>query len=52
MDEIKLRAEKHMDLCKELNDTYERKNRDYGNSFSDTYQKLGIVSAVTRITDK
>jgi hypothetical protein len=52
MDEITLRVEKHMELCKELNDTYERKNRDYGNSFSDTYQKLGIISAVTRITDK
>ena len=52
MDEITVRVEKHMDLCKELNNTYECKNRDYGNSFSDTYQKLGIVSAVTRITDK
>lgn len=52
MDEISMRAEKHMELCKELNNTYECKNRDYGNSFSDTYQKLGIISAVTRITDK
>lgn len=52
MGEIDLRVKIHMDLCKELNDTYERKNRDYGNSFSDTYQKLGVISAVTRITDK
>jgi hypothetical protein len=43
---------KHMELCKELNDTYECKNKDYGNSFGDTYKKLGIVSAITRITDK
>ena len=42
----------HKDLCEELNKTYEKKNRDYGNSFSDTFNKLGIVSAVTRITDK
>ena len=52
MDEITTRVNEHMSLCKELNNTYECKNRDYGNSFSDTYQKLGIVSAVTRITDK
>jgi hypothetical protein len=31
---------------------YERKNRAYGNSFSNTYKKLGIVSAVTRLSDK
>jgi hypothetical protein len=42
----------HKDLCEELNKTYEKKNRDYGNSFSDTFNKLGIISAVTRITDK
>lgn len=52
MDEILTRVQRHMELCKELNNTYECKNRDYGNSFGDTYQKLGIISAVTRITDK
>lgn len=31
---------------------YEMKNRAYNNSFGDTYQKLGIISAVTRISDK
>lgn len=31
---------------------YERKNHDYGNSFSETYSKLGIVSAATRMLDK
>ena len=31
---------------------YEMKNRAYGNSFGDTYKKLGIISAVTRISDK
>jgi hypothetical protein len=52
MDEIDRRVEKHMELCKELNNTYDCKNRDYGNSFGDTFQKLGIISAITRITDK
>lgn len=31
---------------------YEMKNNAYGNSFGDTYAKLGIISAVTRISDK
>lgn len=31
---------------------YEMKNTAYGNSFGETYQKLGIISAVTRISDK
>lgn len=44
--------ERHMQICKQLNETYIQKNKAYGNSFSDTYDKLGIISAVTRITDK
>lgn len=39
-------------VTRELNELYERKNHDYGNSFGDTFVKLGIVSAVTRIYDK
>ena len=31
---------------------YEAKNKAYGDSFGSTYQKLGIISAVTRISDK
>jgi hypothetical protein len=48
MDKIKM----HKDICVELNSTYEKKNHDYGDSFSETFDKLGIISAVTRITDK
>lgn len=46
------RVQMHKNLCKELNETYEKKNHDYGNSFGDTFDKLGIISAVTRISDK
>lgn len=42
----------HMDICKKLNEIYEQKNKAYGSSFSDTYKELGIISAVTRISDK
>lgn len=42
----------HRLICKELTETYIKKNHDYGDAFSETYDKLGIISAVTRITDK
>lgn len=46
------RVQMHKEICQELNDIYARKNHDYGNSFGDTFDKLGIISAVTRISDK
>ena len=39
-------------IATELGELYEVKDRAYGSSFSDTYKKLGIISAVTRISDK
>lgn len=39
-------------IATEIGELYERKNKAYGNSFADTYKKLGIISAVTRISDK
>lgn len=32
--------------------TYNKKNADYGNSFSETIQEFGFVPAVARINDK
>lgn len=46
------KSAKHMAICKQLNQTYQEKNADYGDSFGETYRKLGIISAVTRISDK
>ena len=46
------KLEQHVEICKTLNDIYKRKNHDYGDSFGETYRKLGIISAVTRLTDK
>lgn len=40
------------DIAYELTRLYEKKNAAYGNSFGDTYKKLGIISAVTRLSDK
>ena len=45
-------VQEHKAVCSSLNSIYEQKNRAYGNSFGDTYKDLGIISAVTRISDK
>ena len=42
---------KFKDITEEMNALYERKNHDYGNSFSETFRKLGIISAATRMLD-
>ena len=46
------KANQHAEISRELNKIYCRKNADYGDSFGETFRKLGIISAVTRITDK
>lgn len=42
----------HAEICKKLNSIYQQKNEDYGNSFGKTFENLGIISAITRISDK
>lgn len=39
-------------ITEEMVNIYEKKNADYGDSFGETYRRLGLVSAVTRIQDK
>lgn len=46
------RYTRHKQLTEELTKIYQQKNQDYGNSFGKTFETLGIISAVTRITDK
>jgi hypothetical protein len=46
------KSERHAALCKLLNGIYIAKNQAYGDSFGKTFQELGIISAVTRMTDK
>lgn len=52
MEAMSQRVAAHSEICNYLNGLYAAKNADYGNSFGDTYADLGIVSAITRITDK
>ena len=35
-----------------MNNVYERKNADYGNSFSKTFEEFGLTSSAIRINDK
>lgn len=50
--EVDENVKSFINIANELCDLYEKKNKAYGNSFGDTYKKLGIISAVTRISDK
>lgn len=43
---------RHEAVCTLLNDIYQQKNAAYGDSFGNTYRELGIISAVTMISDK
>lgn len=43
---------KHEQVCKELNDLYQRKNHDYGDSFHTTFIKWGFPMAAIRLEDK
>lgn len=40
------------EITKYMNDLYEKKNHDYGNSFDISLNKYGIIAALTRISDK
>ena len=46
------RVEQFRKIAQDITDLYEIKDRCYGHSFGKTYEKLGIISAVTRISDK
>ena len=35
-----------------MNDTYRRKNKDYGDSFSSSLDEFGLVAGIVRINDK
>lgn len=45
-------VEEHKRICEELNSLYERKNRDYGDSFHTSYLEEGMAMARIRLGDK
>lgn len=46
------KVEKHGEICTELNELYRRKNNDYGDSITKTFNKYGVVSFLVRFEDK
>jgi hypothetical protein len=46
------RPQQFRQIAEDIAALYEKKDAAYGDSFGDTFQKLGIISAVTRISDK
>lgn len=40
------------DVLDKMYEIYEKKNADYGDSFSKTYAEFGLTSAAVRINDK
>lgn len=46
------RPEHFRRIAEDIASLYEIKDNAYGDSFGDTFAKLGIVSAATRISDK
>ena len=52
MTEQKTNQERHKQVCYELNAIYDKKNRDYGDSFHTSWTDYGITMAAIRIGDK
>jgi hypothetical protein len=46
------RASAHLRVQESLHQIYLAKNADYGNSFGESYEEWGIISAVVRMDDK
>lgn len=46
------KIEKHDEICSKLNQLYEAKNQDYGDSFGKSYKEYGLTMACIRLEDK
>lgn len=46
------KVRKHALICEEINDLYERKNHDYGDSFHQTFTEEGMAMPRIRLGDK
>jgi len=44
--------QKHKELLSELHETYKDKNHKYGDSFTETVNKYGLIASLTRMHDK
>ena len=46
------KVDRFEDICFRLRDLYEKKNKDYGDSFSKSFQDWGLPMSCIRLTDK
>lgn len=46
------RVKEHQEICDTMHELYISKNKDYGGSVTDTFNKFGIDSFLVRIYDK
>ena len=46
------KVRKHERICKDLNDIYARKNKDYGDSFGRSFAEYGMTMPCIRLDDK
>lgn len=46
------KVECHAKICDEMNKLYERKNKDYGDSFSKSFEEYGLTMPCIRLEDK
>ena len=46
------KCERHEKLCQELNTLYAKKNKDYGDSFHQTFLEEGYAMSRIRLSDK
>lgn len=49
--QIRDKGQRHLEICRELNETYRQKNNDYGDAFANLRRELDNVILV-RIFDK
>ena len=46
------KVRKHERICKDVNDIYARKNKDYGDSFGRSFAEYGMTMPCIRLDDK
>lgn len=49
-DEDKI--ERHKKICDGIHELYKRKNKDYGDSFSESIKEFGEIAPLVRVSDK
>ena len=46
------KVEQHREICERLNRLYAAKNKDYGDSFGDSFEEYGLIMPAVRLDDK